>query len=121
MKQLWPSFKSLNFLKLPSGRHLQPYRQFDQQESGWNYENINQMNQDFKKYSYSIQSKLGVLIFDEMKIKESLICSQHNNKLSEFTDIESMQDRSDKEFLASNILLFFFKSVFAELAYPCAY
>ena len=56
-----------------------------------------------------------------MKIKESLICSQHNNKLSEFTDIESMQDRSDKEFLASNILLFFFKSVFAELAYPCAY
>ena len=79
------------------------------------------MNQDFKKYSYSIQSKLGVLVFDEMKIKESLICSQHNNKLSEFTDIESMQDRSDKEFLASNILLFFFKSVFAELAYPCAY
>ena len=56
-----------------------------------------------------------------MKIKESLICSQHSNKLSGFTDIECMQDRSDNEFLASNILLFFFKSVFAELAYPCAY
>jgi hypothetical protein len=111
LKQLWPSFKSLNFLKLPSGRHLQPYRQFDQQESGWNYENINQMNQDFKKYSYSIQSKLGVLIFDEMKIKETLICSQHNNKLSGFTDIECMQDRSDKVSCEQYFIILFQKCI----------
>ena len=36
-----------SFLKLPLGRLLQYYRQFDKQESGWNYENINQMNQNF--------------------------------------------------------------------------
>ena len=59
-----------NLQSLPSGRLLQYYRQFDKQESGWNYENINQMNQDFEKNSNSIQSKLGVLIFDEIKIKE---------------------------------------------------
>jgi ribosomal protein S15P/S13E len=45
------------FLKLPSGRLLQYYRQFNKQESSWNYENINQMNQNFEHQSYSIQSK----------------------------------------------------------------
>jgi hypothetical protein len=49
-----------------------------------------------------------------MKIKEGLIWSQHNNKLFGFTDIECMQDRGDEEFLASNILQFFFKSLFTE-------
>jgi hypothetical protein len=96
------------FLKLPSGRLLQYYKQFNKQESSWNYENINQMNQNFEHHSYSIQSKLGILIFDEMKIKEGLIWSQHNNQLLGFTDVECMQDRSDEEFLASNVLQFFF-------------
>jgi hypothetical protein len=69
------------------------------------------MNQDFKKYSYSIQSKLGVLIFDEMKIKETLICSQHNNKLSGFTDIECMQDRSDKVSCEQYFIILFQKCI----------
>jgi hypothetical protein len=34
------------------------------QGSGWIDENINQINQGFEKISYSIQSKLGVLIFN---------------------------------------------------------
>ena len=46
-------------------------------------------------------------MFDEMKIKEGLIWSQHTNRLLVFTDIECMQDRGDKEFLGSNILHFF--------------
>jgi hypothetical protein len=61
------------FLKLPSCRLLQYYRQFNKQESSWNYENINQMNQNFEHQSYSIQSKLGILIFYEMKIKEFVL------------------------------------------------
>jgi hypothetical protein len=61
------------------------------------------MNQNFEHQSYSIQSKLGILIFDEMKIKKGLIWSQHNNQLLGFPDVECMQDRSDEEFLASNV------------------
>ena len=79
------------------------------------------MNQNFEHHSYSIQSKLGILIFDEMKIKEGLIWSQHNNKLLGFTDIECMQDRGDEELIASNVLQFFFKSLFPEFVYPCTY
>ena len=59
LKQLWPAL-IIWFSKLPSDRLLQYHRLFDKQESGWNYDN----------YSYSIQSKLGVLIFAEMTIKE---------------------------------------------------
>ena len=76
------------------------------------------MNQNFENYSYSIQSKLGVLASDEMKRKGGLISSQHNHELLVFTDIECMQDRGDEEILASNILQFFFKRLFAEFAYP---
>jgi len=86
------------------------------QESGWIYENINQINQGFEKISYSIQSKLGVLIFNEMQIKEGLIWSQHSNKLSGFTDIECMQDRGDDEFFGSNILQFFPKAYLLNLS-----
>jgi hypothetical protein len=46
-------------------------------------------------------------MFDEMKIKEGLIWSQHNNKLLGFTHIECMQDRGDDEFFGSNILQLF--------------
>ena len=56
-----------------------------------------------------------------MKIKEGLIWSQHNNTLLGFTDIECMQDRVDEELIASNVLQFVFKSLFAEFSYPCAY
>jgi hypothetical protein len=64
--------------------------QFDQQESCWNYENINQMNQNFENYSYSIQSKLGILTFDEMEIKEGFFWSRHFNKILGFANIRCM-------------------------------
>ena len=61
------------------------------------------------------------LIFEEIKIKEGLIWSQHTNKLLGFKDIECMQDRGDEECLARHILQFFFKSLFAEITCPCVY
>jgi hypothetical protein len=69
------------------------------------------MNQNFENFSYSIQK----LMFDEMKIKEGLIWSQHNNKLLGFTHIECMQDRGDDEFFGNNILQFFPTAFFLKL------
>ena len=69
------------------------------------------MNQNFENFSYSIQK----LMFDEMKIKEGLIWSQHNNKLLGFTHIECMQDRGDDEFFGSYILQFFPTAFFLKL------
>ena len=54
-------------------------------------------------------------MFDEMKIKEGLIWSQHNNKLLGFTHIECMQDRGDDEFFGSNILQCFPTAFFLKL------
>jgi hypothetical protein len=45
---------------------------FDKQNSGWNIQNIEKMTNLFEKNKYSLQSKIGALIFDEMKIKEGL-------------------------------------------------
>jgi hypothetical protein len=45
---------------------------FDKQNSGWNIQNIEKMTNLFEKNKYSLQSKIGELIFDEMKIKEGL-------------------------------------------------
>jgi hypothetical protein len=44
------------------------YRHFDKQNSDWNIQNIEKMTNLFEKNKYSLQSKIGELIFDEMKI-----------------------------------------------------
>ncbi|CAC5390212.1 unnamed protein product [Mytilus coruscus] len=78
------------------------------------------MAQLAKNGNCSLQSKLGVLVFDEMKIKEGLVWSAETNELLGFTDINSSKDGKEEN-IASNILQFFFKSLFSNFNYPCAY
>jgi hypothetical protein len=54
---------------------------FDKQNSGWNIQNIEKMTNLFEKNKYSLQSKIGALIFDEMKIKEGLVRTTESKKL----------------------------------------
>ena len=109
-----------DFLKLPSGRLLRNYRHFDKQNSDWNIQNIEKMTNLFEKNKYSLQSKIGALIFDEMKIKEGLVCTTESNEIVGFTDLGS-NDVDGFESLASNILQFFFKSLFSDFSFPVAF
>ena len=59
----------------------------------------------FEQSDNPLECKVGMLIFDEMKIKEGLVWSAESNKLLDFTDIE-YEGNGDK--IATNILQVFF-------------
>ena len=91
-------------LKLPSGRTLSDYKNFSHTDSGWHIKTMQ-------------------LVFDE-----GLVFDPKNWELVGFTDInedeikkggQSKTDRSEK--LASNVLQFFFRSLFFKFDYPCAF
>ena len=112
--------RNSGFLKLTSGRLLRNYRHFDKQNSGWNIQNIEKITNLFEKNKYSLQCKIGALIFDEMKIKEGLVWTTESNEVVGFTDLGS-NDVDGFESLASNILQFFFKSLFSDFSFPVAF
>jgi hypothetical protein len=64
------------------------------------------------------------LFFDEVKIKEGLLFDPSSWELVGFVDLESIDvagTENIQDSLATHILQFYFKSVFANFQYPCAY
>ena len=105
--------------KLPSGRTLSDYKNFNHSDSGWHVEIIEMMKKQFDKMKPPKHAKLGQLVFDEVKINEGLVFDPKNWELVGFTDInedeikngeKSATDRSEK--LATHVLQFFFRSLF---------
>jgi hypothetical protein len=56
------------FINLTSHNLLQLYRRFDKQTTGWCFENIQNMSLKFEQSGKPLEGKVGMLIFDEMKI-----------------------------------------------------
>ena len=71
-------------------------------------ENIEKMSNIFTQNNYSNQSKVGALIFDEIKINEGLVWTAESNELIGFTDL-NFSSCTD-EVVATNILQFFFQA-----------
>lgn len=120
---LYEDIRNSGGLKLPSGRTLSDYKNFNHSDSGWHIETIQMMRKQFDSMKPPRHAKLGQLVFDEVKINEGLVFDQKNWELVGFTDInedeESKTDRSEK--LASHVLQFFFRSLFFKFDYPCAF
>ena len=77
-----------------------------------------------------LHAKLGVLVFDEVKINEGLVFEPKNWELVGFMDIcedefakanGQATTANGKDKLATHVLQFFFRSVFFKFDYPCAF
>ena len=113
-------------LKLPSGRLLSDYKNFWAPKSGWNMANLEKMKTQFKQMKPPKRAKLGGLVFKEVKIKEDLVFDSKNWELIGFTDLlgDGTSDRNTKKAsdnLATHILQVFFRSMFFNFDYTCAY
>lgn len=111
-------------LKLPSGRTLSDYKNFNSPKSGWHSETIEAMKTKFDKMKPPKHAKLGGLFFDEVKIKEGLVFDSSTWELIGFTDIKddnSGTDTSITSEIATHVLQFFFRSTFFKFDFPCAY
>eukprot|EP00794_Sanderia_malayensis_P002922 gene2922-3375_t len=74
-------------LKLPSGRTLTDYKNFNHPMSGWKGDQIEAMQSEFHKISRESKCRIGMLLFDEVKIKEGLVFDTSTWELLGFTDL----------------------------------
>ena len=123
---LYEDFRNFGGLKLPSGRLLSDYKNFCAPKSGWNMANLEKMKTQFKQMKPPNRAKLGGLVFNEVKIKEGLVFDSKNWELIGFTDLlgDGTSDRNTEKAsdnLATHILQVFFRSMFFNFDYPCAY
>ena len=96
---VYEDMRSSKMLKLPSGRTLSDYRNFDYPKSGWQSKHLQNMLNRFKSAKISNCSKLGMLVFDEVKIKEGLVFDPSTWELIGFTDLGSDKDIENLDFL----------------------
>eukprot|EP00112_Aurelia_sp_Birch-Aquarium-sp1_P004779 Seg1542.3 transcript_id=Seg1542.3/GoldUCD/mRNA.D3Y31 product="Transposable element P transposase" protein_id=Seg1542.3/GoldUCD/D3Y31 len=131
------------FLKLPTGRALSDYRNFNKPDSGWKLSQMDEMKKRIQEKKLPESAYLGGIFFDEVKVKEGLVFDASNWELVGFTDLSSDEkdldslvsgivghdnangvdegDCKPKEGLATHVLQFFYKSLFSNFEFPCAY
>ena len=87
---IYNDMRSSGMLKLPSGRTLNDYKNFNKPSSGWNSDNLNRMHELAKDLSGC--DRTGGLFFDEVKIKEGLVFDPASFELVGFVDLGDDKD-----------------------------
>ena len=125
---LYDDIRDSGFLKLPSGRTLSDYKNFCSSSSGWKTDRIMLMKEKLEKLTPNKSAKLGALVFDEVKIQEGLVFDPATWELIGFTDLGEDEHNTSvtsackpEENIATHVLQFFFKSLFSNFEFPCAY
>ena len=122
----YEQMRAAGFLRLPSGRTLFDYSVYNKPASGWQADNLQEMKRQYDEHCQSTQvngaGMLGGLFFDEVKIKEGLVYDIASGRLVGFVDdADGANDLALEELLATNVMQFYFKSLFTTFAFPCAY
>ena len=123
------SLRTSGFIKLPSERTLRDYTHFFKSRSGFQPEVDRMLLEEASMKGLPDWKKHVVLLFDEMKVRESLVYDKHSaqvigfvhlgdvdNQLSEFA-----QDSSKHPPIATHILCLMVRGVFSRLRFPYAH
>ena len=129
----YEDLRNSGFLRLPSGRLLSDYKNFSSPRSGWQTSTIKAMKEKYEKTKYGKREQVGGLFFDEVKIKERLVFDPSTFELIGFTDIgddetdiptvlnDDKVTATPQKNIATHVLQFFYKSLFAKFEFPCAF
>eukprot|EP00112_Aurelia_sp_Birch-Aquarium-sp1_P020476 Seg529.4 transcript_id=Seg529.4/GoldUCD/mRNA.D3Y31 product="hypothetical protein" protein_id=Seg529.4/GoldUCD/D3Y31 len=82
-------YECSGFLRLPTGRTLSDYKNFNRPGGGWNEQQLAEMRKRFVEKKLEDRARWGGLFFDEVKVKEGLVFDPSTWELVGFTDLGS--------------------------------
>lgn len=118
------------FVKLPSERTLRDYTHFIKSRSGFTDELDHLLAEEAKLPTLPEWKKHIVLVFDEMKLKESLVYDKHENQVIGFVDLGELnndlgrleQSEGDQHPpVANHMLALMVRGIFTNLQFPYAH
>lgn len=120
-----------NTIKLPSQQTLRRYIHWTDPKSGFTVDSAKQLYQETKNFKE--HQKYVTIVHDEMKIQADLVYNKHTGKLEGFVDLGDFQNRlknfeqelqkesQPEKNLATYLLVFQVRSLFANFSYPLAH
>ena len=123
------SLRTGGFIKLPSERTLREYTHYFKSKTGFQAEVDQMLTEEVSLHGSSEWQSYLVILFDEMKVRESLVYDKHTCELIGFTKLGDLNDqldlleRSDVEHptIANHILGVMVRGVFTSLRFPYAH
>ena len=124
------SLRSSGFVKLPSERTLRDYTHFFKSKPGFQVEVEQMLMKEIRVDTMSDYEKFVVLIFDEMKIKESIVYDKHSSNVIGFVELNDVYDQlfqlehndGDKSRpIATHILAIMVRGIFSDIKFPFAH
>ena len=126
------SLRTSGFIKLPSERTLRDYTQFFKSKSGFQAEVDQMLKKEAQLDKLPDHKKYVVLLFDEMKVKESLVYDKHSAEVIGFVELgdvnehlaqleQSCSNQDKQHQVATHILALMVRGVFTTLRFPFAH
>ena len=122
--------RSSGFIKLPSERSLRDYTHFFKSKEGFQRE-VDEMLQNEAQIHTAERKKYVALLFDEMKVKESLVYDKYSAEVIGFVDLDMIDDQLDELAkhpnkqqippIATHILAIMVRGIFTGLKFPYAH
>jgi len=119
------------FIELPHRTTLNKYTGFTDIGTGFNPDILSRLRTDVKYDELKEYAKETILLFDEMKIKSSLVYSKNTGKLIGFTELGDINEELDEfsrkvtgketKQLATHVLCIMARSLLGHYSYPIAY
>jgi hypothetical protein len=117
-------------LTLPSTRTLKDYTHWFQSGVGFQNEVFEQLQEDYRINEFNESQRQVVLIFDEMRIQESLVFDKSGGNIVGYVDVGDMNshlkkfetklEEDEARSVATHMLVLYVRGIMTKLEYPIA-
>lgn len=123
------SLRTAGFIKLPSERTLRDYTNYFKSKTGFQAEVDQMLIEEASLHGSSEWNLYLVIVFDEMKVRESLVYDKYTAQVIGFTELGDVNDRLDvlersdvdHPTIATHILGVMVRGVFTSMRFPYAH